>query len=58
MPCQVVILCGGMGSRLGNLTKSTPKPLLDIGGQTFLDFLSTEKSQIVQHSFLIMYMYV
>ena len=42
MPCQVVVLCGGSGTRLGNLTSNTPKPLLDIGGKTFLDFLLKE----------------
>lgn len=33
---DVVILCGGRGSRLGSLTKATPKPLLDVGGSPFL----------------------
>jgi NDP-sugar pyrophosphorylase family protein len=28
---QAVILCGGLGSRLGALTAQTPKPLLPIG---------------------------
>ncbi|MDB3954942.1 sugar phosphate nucleotidyltransferase [Alphaproteobacteria bacterium] len=31
-----LILAGGKGSRLGNLTKITPKPLLDIGGESIL----------------------
>lgn len=36
---QAVILVGGKGSRLGELTKKTPKPLLDINGTRFLDIL-------------------
>lgn len=35
---QVVILVGGKGTRLGELTKATPKPLLEVeGGVRFLD---------------------
>ncbi len=33
---DIVILCGGKGTRLGGLTKSTPKPLLPIGEHPFL----------------------
>ena len=33
---DVVLLCGGRGSRLGALTVDTPKPLLPIGGRPFL----------------------
>lgn len=36
---QAVILCGGIGSRLGALTRSTPKPLLPVAGRPFLAFL-------------------
>lgn len=37
-----MILCGGSGTRLGALTARTPKPLLDVGGQPFLDVLLGE----------------
>jgi D-glycero-alpha-D-manno-heptose 1-phosphate guanylyltransferase len=33
---KAVILCGGLGTRLGSLTKETPKPLLDVAGQAFI----------------------
>ena len=41
-PAQAVILCGGVGARLGDLTAATPKPLLPVGGQPFLDLLLFE----------------
>lgn len=34
-----VILVGGKGTRLGNLTKKTPKPLLNINSRPFLDYI-------------------
>ena len=36
---QAAILCGGLGTRLGALTAATPKPLLRVGAQPFLDIL-------------------
>ena len=33
----VVILCGGIGSRLGSLVAETPKPLLTVQGKPFLE---------------------
>jgi D-glycero-D-manno-heptose 1,7-bisphosphate phosphatase len=38
-PEQAVILVGGLGSRLGALTKDTPKPLLQAGSRPFLDYM-------------------
>ncbi len=32
----VVIMAGGLGSRLGDLTKLTPKPMLELGGKPIL----------------------
>lgn len=39
---QAVILVGGLGTRLGDRTRATPKPLLDVGGRPFLDTLIGE----------------
>jgi D,D-heptose 1,7-bisphosphate phosphatase len=39
---QAVILCGGLGTRLGALTAQSPKPLLPVGGLPFLDVLLFE----------------
>jgi D-glycero-alpha-D-manno-heptose 1-phosphate guanylyltransferase len=33
---KAVVLCGGLGTRLGELTRETPKPLLDVAGCPFL----------------------
>ncbi len=35
---QAVILAGGYGKRLGNITKSVPKPMVDICGKPFLQY--------------------
>jgi D,D-heptose 1,7-bisphosphate phosphatase len=45
---QCVILVGGLGTRLGPLTRDVPKPLLPIGGRVFIDFLL---DQILRHGF-------
>ena len=39
---QAVCLVGGRGTRLGSLTDATPKPLLEVGGRPFLDYLVHE----------------
>lgn len=39
---QAVILVGGLGTRLGERTKATPKPMLHVGGRPFLDTLIDE----------------
>lgn len=36
------MLCGGLGTRLGALTRDTPKPLLDVAGTPFLGRLLFE----------------
>jgi D-glycero-D-manno-heptose 1,7-bisphosphate phosphatase len=39
---QAVILVGGLGTRLGALTRETPKPLLLVAGRPFLHYLIDE----------------
>jgi D-glycero-D-manno-heptose 1,7-bisphosphate phosphatase len=39
---QAAILCGGFGTRLGDLPSPIPKPLLAVGGAPFLDVLLFE----------------
>lgn len=41
-PRQCVILLGGLGTRLGALTRETPKPLLPVGERPFIDVLIGE----------------
>ncbi len=36
---QAVFLVGGLGTRLGELTREMPKPMLDVGGRPFLEYL-------------------
>ncbi|EMK6852539.1 nucleotidyltransferase family protein, partial [Vibrio cholerae] len=38
-PNSVVIMAGGLGSRLGELTKDTPKPMLQVGDKPILQHL-------------------
>lgn len=42
---QAVCLVGGLGTRLGSLTRSMPKPLLNVGGRPFLDYLIDEANR-------------
>lgn len=42
MLSQAVILVGGLGTRLGELTARTPKPLLPVAGRPFVEHLLQE----------------
>jgi NDP-sugar pyrophosphorylase family protein len=33
---RAVVLAAGRGSRLGSLTESTPKPLIEVGGESLI----------------------
>ena len=34
---KIIILCGGRGKRLGNITKKIPKPLVKVGNSTIIE---------------------
>jgi len=50
---QVVILCGGKGTRMGSLTTETPKPLLKIGDKAVLWHLMKRFSTYGYHDFIL-----
>ena len=39
MICQAIILAGGLGTRLGKITNTVPKPMLLVNGRPFLEYL-------------------
>ena len=45
---QAVILVGGRGTRLGAVTDHCPKPLVDVGGRPFLDYII---ANLARHGF-------
>jgi len=52
-PNKVIIMAGGLGSRLGELTKNTPKPMLNIGNKPILENLIKSFRDSGFYSFLI-----
>ncbi len=51
---QCVILAGGLGTRLGALVATTPKPVLEIGGRPFLFWLMREMQRFGVERFLVL----
>lgn len=39
LPNVAVVMAGGPGSRLGRLTRDTPKPLMTVGGRAIIDWI-------------------
>ena len=56
---QVVIFCGGLGTRLGNITRNYSKPLLKINNKSFILYLIKNLSRygITEALFLCHYKY-
>lgn len=51
---KCVLLCAGYSTRLYPLTKSTPKPLIDIGGKPILTHITNKVSETgVQDTYLV-----
>jgi glucose-1-phosphate cytidylyltransferase len=50
---QVVIFAGGLGTRLGELTKTIPKPAVDIGGMPIIHHIMNIYSQYGHNDFII-----
>ncbi len=65
-PLVVAVLCGGLGTRLGALTRDLPKPMISIGGRPYLqrvlesfarrglkDFvlLTGHRAEVIEHHF-------
>lgn len=50
---SVIIMAGGKGTRLGELTKSCPKPMLKIGNKPILETIITHLSSFGFHDFHI-----
>ncbi len=53
MTLQVVILCGGMGTRLREETEFRPKPLVEIGGKPILWHIMKIYSRYGFHDFVL-----
>ena len=39
MAPDVLVVCGGLGTRLGKAAEGLPKPMVDVGGKPFLEIL-------------------
>ena len=51
---QGLILVGGLGTRLGSLTRTLPKPLLDVGGRPFVEYIITNLSRFGVNRILLL----
>lgn len=54
-PNVAVIMAGGLGSRLGGLTKNLPKPMLPVGGKPIIANIA---EQLCKHGFVKIYISV
>jgi D-glycero-D-manno-heptose 1,7-bisphosphate phosphatase len=51
---QCVLLAGGMATRLGEIVREVPKPILDVGGRPFLYWLMREMQRFGVEEFVIL----
>ena len=54
---NVLLLCGGLGSRISKYTKRTPKPLIKIGSHPFLYYLIKNLSRYNYKNFYLLTYY-
>ena len=54
---NIIILVGGYGRRLGNLTKNTPKPLIKFFNKPFLDYLIDELTKLQPRKIILLCSY-
>ena len=51
---KVAVLCGGLGTRLGNLTLDRPKPMIEIAGRPFLERVIDSFAAAGLHDFVLL----
>lgn len=51
---QCVILVGGLGTRLGEMTRECPKPLLEVGGKPFIGHLIDQARRFGFDDFILL----
>jgi D,D-heptose 1,7-bisphosphate phosphatase len=51
---QAAILIGGKGTRLGDAVRSTPKPLLEVGGRPFVEHVMLNLRRFGFHDFILL----
>lgn len=51
---QVVILAGGMGTRLRSVTGDLPKPLVEVNGRPLLDYHLSQTAQAGMRDVLVL----
>lgn len=53
IPNSVVLMAGGLGTRLGELTHNCPKPMLDVAGKPILQIVLENFTKVGFHNFFL-----